>query len=94
MFRRQISEEITSTISIAWYFTTKSGGIWLFPGLDPARRLDRRNVYAVCREAGRKAQLPQVIHPHLLRHYADTRTMPMSIVGTTSTSIMRGVDSA
>jgi hypothetical protein len=28
MFRRQISEEITSTISTAWYFTTKSGGIW------------------------------------------------------------------
>src|SRR2546428_5824265 len=32
--------------------------------------------------------------PHTLRHYADTRTMPMSIVGTTSTSIMRVVDSA
>jgi hypothetical protein len=30
MFRRQISEEITSTISTAWYFTTKSGGIGFF----------------------------------------------------------------
>ncbi len=30
MFLRQISEEITSTISTAWYFTTKSGGIWFF----------------------------------------------------------------
>src|SRR5262245_21830165 len=29
MVRRQISEQITSAISIAWYFTTKSGGIWL-----------------------------------------------------------------
>jgi hypothetical protein len=28
MFRRQISEEIASTISTAWYFTTKSGGMW------------------------------------------------------------------
>jgi hypothetical protein len=27
LFRRQISEEITSTISTAWYFTTKSGGM-------------------------------------------------------------------
>jgi hypothetical protein len=27
MFRRQIGEEITSTTSTAWYFTTKSGGI-------------------------------------------------------------------
>jgi hypothetical protein len=30
MFRLQISEEITSIISTAWYFTTKSGGIWDF----------------------------------------------------------------
>jgi hypothetical protein len=28
MFRRQISEEITSTISTDCYFATKSGGIW------------------------------------------------------------------
>jgi hypothetical protein len=30
MFRCQTSEKITSTISMAWYFTTKSGGIWKF----------------------------------------------------------------
>src|SRR5262245_53222887 len=29
MFRRQISKEIALTISMAWHFTTKSGGIWL-----------------------------------------------------------------
>jgi len=28
MFRHQISKEITSIISTAWHFTTKSGGIW------------------------------------------------------------------
>jgi hypothetical protein len=28
MVPRQISEKITSTISIAWYPTTKSDGIW------------------------------------------------------------------
>jgi hypothetical protein len=31
MFRRQISEKIIPTISMAWYFTTKSGGICFFP---------------------------------------------------------------
>jgi hypothetical protein len=31
MFRGQISEEITSTISMACRFTTKSGGMWIFP---------------------------------------------------------------
>src|SRR4029434_6247534 len=29
MFHRQISKEINSTISIAWHFTTKSGGMCL-----------------------------------------------------------------
>jgi transposase len=28
MFRRSIGEKLTSTLSMAWYFTTKSGGIW------------------------------------------------------------------
>src|SRR5215469_9041468 len=30
MFRGRISKEITSTISTAWHFTTKSGGMWKF----------------------------------------------------------------
>jgi len=30
MFRRQISEKTTSTISIVWSFTTKSDGICVF----------------------------------------------------------------
>src|SRR2546427_12684200 len=30
MVHRLISEKITSTISTAWYLTTKSGGIWEF----------------------------------------------------------------
>jgi integrase/recombinase XerD len=42
----------------------------------------------------RQAGIGKRVYPHMLRHYADTRTMPMSIVGTTSTSIMRVVDSA
>jgi hypothetical protein len=31
MFRRQIGKEITSTTSMARYFTTTSGGIWTHP---------------------------------------------------------------
>src|SRR4029453_19586212 len=34
MFRHQISKEITSIISTAWHFTTKSGGICKSPLLD------------------------------------------------------------
>jgi|SoiMethySBSTD1v2_1073268.scaffolds.fasta_scaffold53500_1 hypothetical protein len=35
MVRHQISKEITSVISTAWYFTTQSGGIWF--GQDAAK---------------------------------------------------------
>ena len=35
MVRHQISKEITSVISTAWYFTTHSGGIWF--GQDAAK---------------------------------------------------------
>jgi integrase/recombinase XerD len=50
------------------YWQPYRPSLWLFPGSAPIRRLDRRNVYAVCREAGRRAQLPQVIHPHRFRN--------------------------
>jgi hypothetical protein len=48
MFRRQISEKISSTISTAWYFTTKSGGICnkLQPG-PPAANTGKFTVRAV-----------------------------------------------
>jgi hypothetical protein len=39
MFLCQIGEEITSTISMVWYFTTKSGGIWKIPQSVIARLL-------------------------------------------------------
>src|SRR6266566_2763304 len=39
MVPRQISEKITSTISTAWSLTTKSDGIWFFPGDPPMRTL-------------------------------------------------------
>jgi integrase/recombinase XerD len=61
------------------YWQQYRPSLWLFPGLDPTRRLDRRNVYAVCREVGRKAQLPHVIHPHLLRHAFATHLLKAGV---------------
>jgi len=67
---------------------------WLFPGPRVTAPITPAGVAHICTQAGHAATLKKAVYPHFLRHYADTRTMPMSIVGTTSTSIMRVVDSA
>ena len=41
---------------------------WLFPGHPCTRPMTTKAVYLVCRQAGQAADLPQVIHPHGLRH--------------------------
>jgi integrase/recombinase XerD len=49
---------------------------WLFPGHPCTRPMTTKAVYLVCRHAGQAADLPKVIHPHVLRHYAAPRVMP------------------
>jgi integrase/recombinase XerD len=41
---------------------------WLFPGHPCTRPMTTKAVYLVCRQAGQAADLPKVIHPHVLRH--------------------------
>src|SRR5215467_15132604 len=40
---------------------------WLFPGQPCTRPMTTKAVYLVCRQAGKAADLPKVIHPHVLR---------------------------
>jgi site-specific recombinase XerD len=61
------------------YRSSKRKNGWLFPSLQ-TRRVDQpitnKAVWHVCREASRRAGITKVIHPHTLRHYAASRTMP------------------
>jgi integrase/recombinase XerD len=41
---------------------------WLFPGHPCTRPMTTKAVYLVCRHAGQAADLPKVIHPHVLRN--------------------------
>ena len=41
---------------------------WLFPGHPRTRPMTTKAVSLVCRHAGEAADLPKVIHPHVLRN--------------------------
>jgi integrase/recombinase XerD len=58
------------------YWRWKRPGDWLFPGDKPDCPLTTKTVFWVCRKAARLAVIAKPVHPHSLRHYAASRTMP------------------
>jgi integrase len=52
---------------------------WLFPSLQtrrPNQPITQKAVWHACREASQRAGITKNVHPHTLRHYAASRTMP------------------
>jgi integrase/recombinase XerD len=50
---------------------------WLFPSKQRRNQpLDNHSIRALCRNAGGRARIKHLVHPHLFRHYAASRTMP------------------
>ena len=54
----------------------RPAGEWLFPGMIPGRHLSPDTPERACRKARRKPGLAKLITPHLLRHDAESRTIP------------------
>jgi site-specific recombinase XerD len=53
--------------------------VWLFPGgvwHTSNRHIDTKVILIAVREAAERAGLKKNVHPHTLRHYAASRTMP------------------
>jgi len=77
---------------------------YVFPAAQPSRDprtgiIRRHHVHKLVlqravQSAVRQAAIPKAASCHTLRHYADSRTMPIKTVVTTSTSRMKLVDSA
>ncbi len=61
---------------LAAYWRWKRPTQWLFPGGKTDCPIATNSVFQACRKAARKAGIAKPIHPHSLRHYAASRTMP------------------
>ena len=49
---------------------------WLFPGEKPGQPIPCKSIFLACKKATKDAGISKPVHPHSLRHYAASRTMP------------------
>jgi integrase/recombinase XerD len=58
------------------YFRWKRPKEWLFPGDKPGEPVTCKCIFRACKQAAQQAGIGKPVHPHSLRHYAASRTMP------------------
>ena len=76
-----LSPKLLQLLRIYWrWYRPKE---WLFPGHKPGCPMDLSGMRQVCRKLGLKAGIQKRVHPHLMRHYAEFRTMPSRSGATT-----------
>ncbi len=61
---------------LAAYWKRKRPVEWLFPGKKADCPIATGSVFKLCEAAAKKAGITKPVHPHSLRHYAASRTMP------------------
>jgi len=70
-----LSPKLLELLRVYWRWRKPKG--WLFPSARyPERPMDLSGIYAVCEDAAKRAKLHKRLTPHILRHYAASRTMP------------------
>ena len=74
-----LSTRLLDELRQYWRGLSKKPKVWLFPGNrwhTGARPITTKVPWQACRDAAVRAGLGTDIHPHTLRHYAASRTMP------------------
>ena len=61
---------------LRYYWRSQRPTGWLFPSADSTRPISAKAVFLACRKAAQRAGISKPVHPHSLRHYAASRTMP------------------
>jgi site-specific recombinase XerD len=77
-----LSPTLLETLREHWRSLRKKPKEWLFPGNrwhTSNHPITTKIVWLACREAATRAGLGNDIHPHTLRHYAASRTMPRAL---------------
>jgi integrase len=75
-----LSEKLVELLRAYWRAERPSQ--WIFPGADPTRPLSPKAAFLAFRSAAQAAGISKPVHPHSLRHYAASRTMPRGSKGT------------
>jgi integrase/recombinase XerD len=73
-----LSPKLLETLREYWRWMKPK--TYLFPGTVNGSRADKpitdKMLWAACQEAAQRAGITKSVYPHLLRHYATSRTMP------------------
>ena len=74
-----LSPKLLGELRLYWRSLKRKPKTWLFPGNrwhTGEHPMTAKTVWRACREAAVRAGLGTEVHPHTLRHYAASRTMP------------------
>ena len=74
-----LSLTLLAQLRAYWRWRPQSRTSWLFPSLQrrlAGQPITSKTVWHACHTAARRADLTKKIHPHTLRHYAVSWTMP------------------
>jgi site-specific recombinase XerD len=74
-----LSETLLAQLRTWWRSLSDRSSPWLFPSDQNRLRgqpMSDKTVWHACRFAALRAGITKPIHPHTLRHYAASRTMP------------------
>ena len=74
-----LSQNLLEVLRVHWRCLPRKPAVWLFPGNrwhTADHPISPKVIWVACREAAQRAGIRKEVHPHTLRHYAASRTMP------------------
>jgi site-specific recombinase XerD len=74
-----LSPKLLDELRQYWHGLKQKPKVWLFPGgrwQTGEQPITDKVVWYACQQAALRAGLKKPMHPHTLRHYAGSRTIP------------------